>query len=334
MENRDIVVIGASAGGVQALVKLAQGLPADLPAALFVVVHVTADPPSRLAEILDRSGPLPAESPHDRQPIRPGRIYVAPSDHHLLVDRSRVYLSRGPRENQMRPAIDPLFRSAAVVHGAQAIGVVLTGTMDDGTSGMLAIKQCGGLAVVQDPADAEQPSMPQSVFDAMEVDYRVVLDDLAALLVRLTAEPSGPPSPPPLELLTEVEIARSGSSSPELMQEIGDLAPYACAECGGPLWRIRDGKMTRFRCHTGHAYTARTLVAAMPETAESSLWAALRVMEERTRMLERLGHDEQQQGRHRSAAQMLERAQESRTHSERLRDLLLTLGRQGEETAA
>ncbi|MGE5293566.1 MAG: chemotaxis protein CheB [Solirubrobacterales bacterium] len=187
MANRDIITIGASAGGVEALMALAGELPADLPASVFVVQHLAPDYPSAMAELLAHSGPLAAEIAADRTEFRPSRIYVAPPDKHLMIDRSYAYLTRGPRENLARPSIDPLFRSAAVVHGPHVIGVILSGALDDGTSGLGAIKRCGGMAVVQDPDDAKFPDMPRSAADHVDVDYTVPLSQMGELLVRLAS---------------------------------------------------------------------------------------------------------------------------------------------------
>lgn len=173
---------------------------------------------------------LPTQTATDRQPIQRGHIYVAPSDYHLLVDRSYTYITRGPRENRARPAIDPLFRSAAVVHGPHVVGVILSGTLDDGTSGLAAVKRCGGVAVVQDPSDAAYPEMPQNALDAIQVVHCVALREMGGLLVELTAEEPGTASPPPMELLGEVEIARSAAGGVERLNELGELAPFTCAD--------------------------------------------------------------------------------------------------------
>ncbi len=325
MANRDIVVVGASAGGLETLTELVAALPADLPASVFIVQHTAPHPPSMLAEVLDRHSTLPTETAGDRQPIQKGHIYIAPSDYHLLVDRSYTYITRGPRENRTRPAIDPLFRSAAVVHGPHVIGVILSGTLDDGTSGLVAVKRCGGVAVVQDPADAAYPDMPQNALDVVQVDHCVAISEMGGLLVELTAQEPGSPSPPPIELLGEVEIARSASGGSERLNELGDLAPFTCAECGGPLWKIHDRDVTRFRCREGHAYTAKTLAAEQSVATERSLWVAVQTLDERTRMLERLAREDRTKGRQNSANTFLARAAESKEHADQLRNLLLTI---------
>ena len=185
MAARDIIVVGASAGGVNALATLAEGLPPDLPASVLVALHLAPGVTSILPEILARAGRLPAVHPKDGEAYEKGKIYVAPPDHHLLVREGHLRLTRGARENLHRPAIDPLFRSAALAHGPRVIGVVLTGSLDDGTAGLSAVKRCGGTAVVQDPSDASHPSMPAAALKNVAVDHSVPLSEMAALLARL-----------------------------------------------------------------------------------------------------------------------------------------------------
>lgn len=326
MDNRDIITIGASAGGVETLMQLVGALPADLPAALFIVLHVSPEAPSALAEILASRGPLPVETATDHQEFQRGAIYVAPPDRHLMIDRSYMYITRGPHENHTRPAVDPLFRSAAVVHGPHVVGVVLSGTLDDGTSGLTAVKRCGGVGVVQDPKDALYPDMPQNALDGNEdVDYCIGLGKLAALLTQLSHEPPGPPVTPPDILLTEVEISRTGQGGTPRLNEIGDLVPLTCAECGGPLWEIKGEKIVRFRCREGHSYTSKALALGLSEGVERSLWVAVQTMDERIRMLDHLASYEREKGRERAAASFVERAKEASEHATRLRQFLLTL---------
>jgi len=325
MANHDIITIGASAGGVEALIKLVAGLPADLPASVFIVQHMAAESRGELAEVLGYRGVLPVETATDRREIERSHVYVAPPDHHLMIDRSYMYVNHGPRENLTRPAVDPLFRSAAVVHGPHVIGVILSGTLDDGASGLLAIKRCGGLAVVQDPEDALYPDMPRSALDVVGVDACLALGDLPPLLTRLAQEPPGSPKAPPETLLAEVEMSRTESGNIGRLNEIGELVPLTCAECGGPLWQIKDDKTTRFRCRVGHAYTAKCLATEISDRVERSLWVAVQMMDERTRTLERLAATEQGKDRKRSSASFHDKAAENREHAERLRQLLLSI---------
>jgi two-component system chemotaxis response regulator CheB len=278
-----------------------------------------------LAKILGYRGTLPVETAADRREIERSHIYVAPPDYHLMIDRSYMYINHGPRENMTRPAVDPLFRSAAVVHGPHVIGVILSGTLDDGAAGLLAIKRCGGLAIVQDPEDALYPDMPRSAMEVVDVDACLALGDLPALLVRLAEEPPGPPTTPPVGLLAEVEMSRTESGNIGHLNEIGELVPLTCSECGGPLWQIKDDKMTRFRCRVGHAYTAKTLAREISDAVERSLWVAVQMMDERVRTLERLATNEQEKDRRRSSASFHDKAAETREHTERLRQLLLSI---------
>lgn len=289
MPGRDIHVIGASAGGVEALAQLAQGLPADLPAALFVVLHLPPHGLSVLPQILSRSGPLPAAHAHDGEPIRHGRIYVAPPDYHLLLHHGAVRVVRGPRENGHRPAVDPLFRTAAKVYGARVVGVVLSGALDDGTAGLAAVRQRGGVAVVQDPDDARYDSMPRSALENVGADHCLALADVAPTLVRLSGEvveEALPPADP--DLKAEADIAELDPAALNASEHPGEPSAFACPDCGGVLWELQDGDLLRFRCRVGHAWTAGTLVGRQSDAVEDALWTALRALEEKAAMARRL----------------------------------------------
>jgi two-component system chemotaxis response regulator CheB len=323
MAHRDIVVVGTSMGGVEALTSLAAQLPADFPAALFVVMHIAPDAPSVLARILNRSGPLPAKAAEDGEPVARGRIYVAPPDRHLLVRPGHVHLSRGPRENRSRPAVDVLFRSAAAAYGPRVVGVVLTGLLDDGAAGLFDVKRRGGLAVVQDPDDALYASMPRSALRATDVDHVVPLVRLGGLLDRIVRE--AVPSDAllvPGDLLTEVQIAEADMSNEHTADHLGHPSMFSCPECGGTLYEISTNGPRRYRCLIGHAYTARTLLAEQGLEAEHALLAAIRTMEQRAGMLEALARDKRGSGRQRSATSFDDRAAETRQHAEKLRALL------------
>jgi len=307
---------------------LVRDLPGDLPASIFIVQHIAAETPSLLTEILRRGSVLSVETAADRKEMRRGCVYVAPSDRHLMIDRSYMYLTRGPRENRVRPSVDPLFRSAAVVHGPHVIGVILTGSLDDGTSGLGAVKRCGGVAVVQDPDDAQVPDMPRSAAEHVDVDYSVPLSQMAELLVRLVHSAPGDPIPPSPELLMEVEVARVGAGSAEILDGIGDLAPLTCAECGGPLWEMRGDNTPRFRCREGHSYTAKSLLAELINGIEQSLWAAVQTMDERVRVLERLIRFDEEKGRSQGISNFRSRAEETKEHADQLRQFLLTVNQQ------
>lgn len=281
-----LVVIGASAGGVRALSSLVRGLPSDFPAPVMVVLHIGAHR-SILAEILSRAGALPAEQAAQGRRIEPGRIYVAAPDQHMLVMGDKVLLTHGAKEHHARPAIDPLFLSAALSRGPATIGVILTGRLDDGTAGLQAIKACGGTAVVQDPADAEVPDMPASALRHVEVDHRVPLAAMPHLLASLASRSVAGTAArqPPEPLLHEQALSLSKGNAMEHLAKLGVPSSYACPDCHGGLWEIVDSQPRRFRCHTGHAFTIRTLQETLAEAADESLWNARRALQERLILL-------------------------------------------------
>ena len=281
MLPRHVVVVGASAGGIEALRELVAGLPADFPAAIAIVLHTSPQSPGVLPEILSRSGPLKAVSPTGSARLRAGVIYVAPPDFHLLIEPGHVRVAKGPRENRFRPAIDPLFRSAAQVCGPNAIGVVLTGNLDDGAAGLWAIKQLGGAAVVQDPNDALFPAMPQSALEHVNADHVVPLEGIAPVLVRLTAVPARNEAfQVPALMEVEVKIARQEDPLKAGVGKLGEPSAFACPECHGVLLAVKEGGHIRFRCHTGHAYSAESLLAEIRDQIEVQLWNAIRAMQE------------------------------------------------------
>lgn len=320
MTNRDIVVIGASAGGLEPLKTLVAGLPADLPASVFVVMHVGTT--SHLPGILDRAGALPAAAARNGDEVQHGRIYVAPPGRHLLLHDGHVLLRRGPRENLSRPAIDPLFRSAACSFGGRVIGVVLSGALDDGTAGLRAIKSGGGVAVVQDPADAAFPEMPRSALRYVDVDHAVAAGEMTGLLVRLVGEPAGETPEIPLGIRIEAAISAQESQEMSIRDQPGKLSPFTCPECSGSLWELVDGSMLRYRCHVGHAFTSDILLAAQAEQVEQRLWTLLRTHEERAELVRRLADRERERNRDSLAADLQWRAEEYEKDAELLRGLL------------
>lgn len=251
-------------------------------------MHIAPHSQSMLPGILGRAGPLRTVKAEDRMRIEPGCVYVAPPDCHLLVERDQLTVLRGPRENRHRPAIDPLFRSAAWAYGPRVIGVVLTGNLDDGTAGLWAIRSCGGVTVVQEPAEAEYPEMPSNALTHNRVDHRLPLDGIAALMLRLIDEsPGAAPPPPPSSVKDEVEAVKFNSDV-RTVARLGALSPFTCPSCRGALWELQEGGHLRYRCHTGHAYTLPTLVNDQKEAVEGSLYAALRALEEKSMALRRL----------------------------------------------
>ncbi len=314
MPGHDIIVLGASAGGVEALSKIVQGLPSDLPAAVFVCLHIPSYSTSILPDILQRKGRLPASHPRDNEEIRPGRIYIAPPDRHLLLRPGHVRVTRGARENGHRPAIDPLFRSAARYYGNRVVGVVLSGTLDDGTAGLSVIKQFGGVAVVQDPQDALFSGMPQSAIDNVRVDHVVGLDAIPALLDSLARQrvPEATDRPDlSADDAHELEIAERDMEGLQTADRAGTPSSFTCPECHGALWEVREGQIARFRCRTGHAYSADSLISEQTYALENALWAALRALEEKRQLADRLADRSRERGFARAAEQFTEQARES-----------------------
>lgn len=325
MPPRHIIVIGASAGGVESLTKLARDLPADIPAAIFVTIHFPPTGTSALARILQRAGVLAPIQATDNSLIEERHIYIAPPDHHLLVFRDRMRLYRGPRENGNRPAVDPMFRSAALAYGPRVIGVVLSGNLDDGTSGLLAIKRRGGIAVVQDPDDAMFSSMPQSAIDHVDVDYVVRLDQLAILLEELAKRPAvAGETVPSDDARKETEFAELDMTRIEDAESHpGVLAPFGCPDCGGTLWELREGNLVRFRCRVGHAWTSEALLASQSETLDAALWTALRALEENASLSQTLADRARTRGNARLAERLSDNATLAMRRADTIRDVLL-----------
>jgi two-component system chemotaxis response regulator CheB len=324
MATRDVIVIGGSAGSIEAACVLFAALPADLDAAMFLVVHLPADAHSVLPDILGRAGPLPAAHAVDGEPISPGRVYVAPPDRHLLLDDGAVRLTRGPKENRHRPAIDPLFRSAARQYGSRVIGVILSGNQHDGSAGLLRVKQGGGVAIVQDPESAMFPGMPHSALDSMNADLVLAPAAMAGALVRLVAGAPVPPevtdpmpSDPPSALPPEAEVAAE-----DRKRRDGVPSTQACPECHGVLWEVEDGGLLEFRCRVGHGYTAEALLAHQAEELEVALWSALRALEEQHALARRLAARSATQGQNRAAATYAEHAVDAAHHAALIRKAL------------
>jgi len=320
--EHDVICIGASAGGVGALAKLVQGLPADIPAAFFVVLHVLPKSPSMLPEILSRSGKLPATHPEDHTPIEYGHIYIAPPDHHLILERGYIRVIRGPKENRHRPSIDVLFRSAASAYGPRAVGVVLTGALDDGTAGLLALKRCGDTAIVQDPADAAYPDMPRSAIAHVAVDYILPLAPIVHEIVNLayTEVDERMEQPVPKDIQNEVAQAKMELAHQKDDIRVGTPSQYSCPECGGVLWEIQDGKLLRFRCRVGHAFTVDSMMAEQSDAIEEAMWTALKVLEEQASISRKMAEQARQNGR----TWMARRFEERQHEAEKRVDLLVS----------
>ena len=294
MPGHDIIVIGASAGGLKALGAILGNLPSDIDAAIFIVKHLAADKPSILPKILADLSSLPASHPSDGEAIQKGRIYVAPPDNHLLLNQQgSIRVVHGPKENRFRPAIDSLFRSAARAYGSRVVGVVLTGYLDDGTVGLQAVKKRGGVTIVQDPKEAEYPSMPTSALRYVKVDRCLPLAEIPDLLVELSKQPAAEQEAYPMteEIEIESNIAEQQMNTKELLdnvEAIGTRTTYTCPECNGSIWQIDKSEPLRFRCHTGHSFTADTFLAEQTQSLENALWSATRIMEDKVMFLRQM----------------------------------------------
>jgi two-component system chemotaxis response regulator CheB len=327
MATRDTIVIGASAGGVQVLTKLVADLPRDLPAAVFIVLHIPAHAPSQLPEILARDTRLKVTHARTGEEIRTGHVYVAPPDHHLLIEGKRIKLVHGPKENFHRPSIDALFRSAARSAGPRVIGVILTGARADGSIGMRQIKQCGGVTIVQDPSEAQFPSMPTSVMQQIKVDYSLPLHEIAATLVTLSRQPveeGNYPVPDKVEI--EASIAEQDMDGEELIasiEKVGTISKLTCPDCQGALWEVNDEEMLRYRCHVGHAYSAESLSDGQSEVLEAALWSAVRTLEEQSMLAQRIAVRARQSNNQHALRAFEKRAQEAEANSLAIRRLLL-----------
>ena len=306
----DIVVIGTSAGGVEALIRLVSDLPSRLPAAVFVAMHVGRTR-SALPEILSRYSQTPVIHAIDGAPIVPGRVAVAPPDAHLVLEADRMCLWHGPEENGCRPAIDPLLRSAARVFGERVVGVILTGALDDGVAGLAAIKKAGGMVVVQDPADAVVPSMPRTALDYVEADFVAPLAEIGGIIRGVTADGGQP------ERVLRGRVGEAPESRPAKHFSL------TCPACNGALWEVDAEGLMQFRCHVGHVYTAKSMLAQQAEALDRAMWAALRALQERAELQSRIAASAEDRGKPHVARQFRARAERTRTHADTLRRAVL-----------
>lgn len=323
-----MVVIGASAGGLEVLKRLLAELPRDLPASLFIVVHIGEI--SILARVLSRASALPVtEARAGERPVH-GRVYVAVPGKHLLLHEDHILLRRGPRENLARPAIDPLFRSAAATYGSRVIGLVLSGSLSDGTAGLRAIGRCGGLALVQDPRDALVSSMPESAIRHAEVDEVLPSSEIAGRLSVLVRQPAPPAPEVPLEVRLEAAIAAQELADMKIDDRLGSPSRFTCPECNGSLWEVADGPLLRYRCHVGHAYTDDTVLASQTEEIDRLLGTLLRSHQERAALAQRMSDNERLQGRQDLADRLSRRAVDY-DHDAQLMKRLLRNGNDDDE---
>jgi two-component system chemotaxis response regulator CheB len=288
MPRRDIIVVGASAGGIEAVSKLLHEIPASFPAAIFVVIHLSPDVESMIPSILGRATRLEIVRARNGEPIREGRVYVAPPDEHLLLEPGRMATTKGPKENGFRPAVDPLFRTAARVYGERVAGVVLSGALDDGAYGLLLIKREGGVAIAQHPDEAAVPSMPQHAIKAVEGTHVLPIEKIASLLVELASGIGKPTPVAAAENRGEEDVAVRGDHGLETGSLPGPSSGFTCPDCGGALWEVESGRLLRYRCHLGHAYNEGAFLHLGDERLEGAMWSALRALEEHAAIRRRL----------------------------------------------
>lgn len=325
MVQRDIIVVGASAGGLEVLVQMVRELPPGLPAALFVVCHFPTEGRSVLPEILSRQGQLLARHAQDGEPIYPGQIYVAPPGFHLTLQPGTVRLLAGPRENHHRPAIDPLFRSAARTYGRRVIGVVLSGASHDGVAGLLAIRSAGGIAVVQDPDTALVATLPRSALDIVGADHVRPPAELGRLLADLVRQPvpgtGDPLMTDPLEQMPD--IVESDLQAQMAGQRGGQLTTLTCPECGGTLWQVDGQGLLRFRCHLGHAFYGEGLFHEQALALEAALWTAVRSFREKAALGWQLAEEARSRGQMGSAERFTDQARLAEQYGKLIHQYLL-----------
>jgi len=311
-QQRDLVVIGASAGGIEAVSRVLRGLPKDFPSAICLVLHLAPKDHGFLVELLAKHTKLAVRWGEQGAELKPGCVYVAPIDLHMLVFDDHIQLSNGARENHARPSIDKLFRSAAAIHGPCTVGVLLTGMLSDGVAGLAAIQGAGGAVIVHDPDDAKFPDLPTAALTVIKPDRKLPLESIAPALVELTRQPV-PRADPPSSLAIEAAIDRG---KPTPLNDIGVQTTIACPDCGGPMWQLGDPLPRRYRCYLGHALDAKSMLDATSEKLETALWTAVRVLDDRTRVLETLARDAESRGDHTAAAERNTEARISRERAE------------------
>lgn len=314
--NHDILVIGTSAGGVTTLQHLVRDLPRDLGATVFIVIHMSRQGAGNLPDILNRSGTIPVSYATDGEGFQRGRIYIAPSNRHLIIGKGFIRLSAGARVNRSRPAIDPTFQSAAMAYGPRVAGVLLSGALDDGTRGLATIKRYGGVTLVQDPADASYPDMPQNAIDNVEVDYVLPLHDIASTLIRLA--PDAAREVPSIAGAAHNPTDETGAEATEPMS----ISPFSCPECGGPLWEVEDGTLFHYRCRVGHEYSPSNLLAGQTDAVEAMLWSALRAMDERQDSYRRIVAHARERDHSQTVTRFEEKILTSEHHASLIRQIL------------
>ena len=323
--QKRIIVIGASAGGLEALKTIIKDLPADFDIPIFIVWHMSPDIRGILPQVLNRLNNIHAAHAYDKEIIKPNRIYVAKPDHHLVIEDGKILITRGPKENRFRPAVDPLFRSAAYAYGNRVIAIVLSGALDDGTAGLCTVKRYGGIAIVQDPNDAEVPSMPENAMREVEVDYCLPATALANLLIELSQQKPNDNTEvmKDEQTKTEIDIAAEENALQKGIFNYGELTPYTCPECHGVLSQLKEGNLVRYRCHTGHAYSTDALITSISENIEDNLYTVIRGMDESIMLLNHIGDHLAEANQPKLAALYFKKAKETEERSQLVRKAVL-----------
>lgn len=326
MEHQRIIVIGSSAGGVNALKTLISSLPKNFDATIFVIQHLSPDTKSMLPDILSTAGLLPASHPQDGEVVKAGHVYVARPDHHLVICENIIQVRKGPKENRFRPSIDVTMRSVALEYGNRVIGIVLTGMLNDGTSGLWSICEMGGMTIIQDLKEALYPDMPRNVLKHMEVDFQLPLAEIGPLLVKLVAENKLKEKKEQgylaKRMKAETGIAAEKNALEAGVLKMGEPSNLTCPECGGALVSLKEGKLMRYRCHTGHAFSADSLKSGINESMETSLWQALRTVEEGIIFLEQAATHSQSIGEPEEADKLTRDAASLRNKARTLLDFI------------
>jgi two-component system, chemotaxis family, protein-glutamate methylesterase/glutaminase len=321
-EPKYIVVVGASAGGFHSIIELVAQLHEGMDVAVLIVLHFRKlNSDSAILQRLQTNSAFKCKVAEHGDVIESKHVYIGVPDKHLLVKNGMILLGMGPQENLWRPSIDVLFRSAAAAYDSRTIGIILSGLMYDGTSGMIAIKRSGGCCIVQEPKQAEYPDMIQSVLENVEVDYCVPLEDIGAIIEEKTKNGIHTHIIPD-DVKAEAEIAERNALGIATVEALGERSPYICPDCGGGLWEMVSDNIIRYRCHTGHVYNSGELLIRQSDALENTLWTALRMMEERRNLLDKMSTEEKGKGWHLSAENKEERSKDLQVHINRLKDIL------------
>lgn len=314
--------MGASAGGRKAIAMALKSVSQVETAAFLVVVHGSSDSPSFLPKILSQKIDMEVLESENGTKIQAGKVYVSKPNNHLFVHQEKIFLSNGPRENLFRPSIDVLFRSAAVAYGNCCVGILLTGRLNDGTAGLEAIKKCGGLTIIQNPATAEFSDMPMNAAETVDIDYIVNLEDMSGVIAKIIQEDAPTRIDLPASIVRENKIAIKIGSQIALEEKLGQQVPISCSTCGGPLWKIEDSKINRYRCHVGHAFTEEALLKSQNDALEEALWIAMRTLEEKKMLLERVNRDYNKKGVKSLTTTHSEKIEEVQKQINKLRNVL------------